>query len=317
LNEPRVKFGVHTALNGVEWSQLLEFWHFLDRETAFHSIWTFDHFVPPNPGADPSGPCLEGWAALAALAQATERLRVGCLVTGNTYRHPAVLAKMAATVDHISNGRLEFGIGAGWHEDEHTAYGIPFYTLKERQDHLEEAVQLIRALFQAESPVDFEGRYYQLRRAPFSPPCVQRPHPPIMVGGSGEKRTLRTAARYGDMINVSGPPEVVRRKIEVLEEHCQRAGRDPAEIVKSILAVVAVTDDQGTVDFMASATAASFGLAQDEAKRVTPVGSAEHVRGVVERYAELGVTYIIVLSEGPWKREEYARLSDEVVSAFR
>lgn len=313
----KVKFGIQTGLANVEWSQLLEFWRFLDRETAFHSIWTFDHFVPVGEGADRSGPCLEGWIALAAAAQATERLRLGCLVTGNTYRHPAVLAKMAATVDHISNGRLEFGIGAGWHEDEHTAYGIPFYTVKERQDRLEEAVQLIRLLFRADGPVDFEGRYYRLRQAPFSPLCVQRPHPPIMVGGSGERRTLRTVARYADMMNVSGPPEVVRRKIEVLEEHCRRASRDPAEIVKSTLVPVQATDDQGSVDFMASAMATSFGLTHDEAKQVTLVGSAEHVRAVVERYAELGVTYIIVLSEGPWKREEYVRLSDEVVSAFR
>ena len=317
MNEPTVKFGVHTALNGVEWSQLLEFWRFLDRETAFHSAWTFDHFVPPNPGADPSGPCLEGWTALAAAAQATERLRLGCLVTGNTYRHPAVLAKMAATIDHISNGRLEFGIGAGWHEDEHSAYGIPFYTVKERQDRLEEAVQLIRLLFQAESPVDFQGRYYQLRQAPFSPPCVQRPHPPIMVGGGGEKRTLRTAARYADIMNVFGAVSAVRHKIEVLERHCHDAGRDPGQIEKSISGLVFVSDDRDLVERVLQVSAQGADVSVEQARQELPVGDPEHVREVIQQYADIGVSSIIMMSLAPYNFDVYRRISEQVVEAFQ
>jgi len=313
----KVKFGIQTGLANVEWSQLLEFWRFLDQETAFSSIWTFDHFVPPGPGQDPNGPCLEGWTALAAAAQATERLRLGCLVTGNTYRHPAVLAKMAATVDHISNGRLEFGIGAGWHEDEHSAYGIPFYTVKERQDRLEEAVQLIRLLFQAESPVDFQGRYYQLRQAPFSPRCVQRPHPPIMVGGGGERRTLRTAARYADIMNVFGAVSPVRHKIEVLERHCDDAGRDPGQIEKSISGVVFVSDDRDLVERVLQAAAQGASVSVEQARTELPVGHAEHVREIIQKYADIGVSYIIMMSLAPYNFEVYRRISEQVVEAFR
>jgi len=312
-----VKFGIQTGLANVEWSQLLEFWRFLDRETAFSSIWTFDHFVPPGPGQDPNGTCLEGWTALAAAAQATERLRLGCLVTGNTYRHPAVLAKMAATIDHISNGRLEFGIGAGWHEDEHSAYGIPFYTVKERQDRLEEAVQLIRALFQAESPVDFQGRYYQLRQAPFSPPCVQKPHPPIMVGGGGERRTLRTAARYADIMNVFGAVSAVRHKIEVLERHCHDAGRDPGQVEKSISGVVFASDNRDLVERVLQASAQNAGVSVEEARKELPVGDAPHVREVIQQYADIGVSYIIMMSLAPYNLDVYRRISEQVVEAFR
>lgn len=314
----KVKFGVQTSLNGVRWQELLDFWRFMDRETAFHSAWTFDHFVPPNPGADPNGPCFEGWSSLAALAQATERLRVGCLVTGNTYRHPAVLAKMAATVDHVSGGRLDFGIGAGWHEPEHRAYGIAFPSVRERQDRLEEAVRLIRLVFDAEAPVDFQGKYYSLQQAPFVPRCLQVPHPPIMVGGGGEKRTLRTAARYADVMNVpAGPAASVRHKIEVLEQHCRDAGRDPNEIERTVFGVVIVSDNQTLVDRVAAATAPGFGLTPEQAKEQLPIGTAAHVREVVEGYAELGVTQVIMATVGPWKPDLYARISRDLVEAFR
>jgi len=223
-----VKFGVQVAQVNIEWPEYLSIWQRLDRSN-FHSAWTMDHFVPGRTKEEANGPCLEAWTLLAALAQATERIRLGCLVTGNTYRHPALLAKMATTVDIISNGRLEFGIGAGWHEYEHDAYGIPFYTIKERQDRLDEAVQLIKALW-TKTPASFQGKHYHLKEAPYLPPNVQKPHPPIMVAGGGEKRTLRTAARYGDAINVFGGPDMVQHKIEVLKDHCRDVGRDPSEI---------------------------------------------------------------------------------------
>src|SRR5262245_47001249 len=220
----RMRFGIQTSINDVSWTELADMWRFLDRETSFYSAWTFDHFVPPGAGQDPSGSCFDGWSALAALAAITDRIRLGCLVTGVTYREPGVLAKMAATVDHISDGRLEFGIGAAWHEPEHRMFGIEFPPVRERQDRLEEAVQLIRQLFDSDGPVSFTGKHYRLDKAEFQPKCVQKPHPPIMVGGGGEKRTLRTLARYGDVMNVSGTPDQVRHKIEVVEEHCRDAG---------------------------------------------------------------------------------------------
>lgn len=308
----KVRFGIQTPLV-IDWQPTLEFWGFLDSETPFDSAWTFDHFVPPMPGQDPLGPCLEGWAALAALAQATERLRLGCLVTGVTYRHPAVLAKMAATVDHISGGRLEFGLGAGWHEGEHRSYGIPFHSVRERQDRLEEAAELIHLLFKADGAVSYQGRYYQLKDASFNPRPVQKPHPPLLIGGGGEKRTLRTLARFGDIMNVSGSPSAVRQKIEVLEGHCKDVGRDPSDIERSVFMPIVLTDRQDLIDRVTSFWAAQ-GIPADEAKRSAPVGSAAHIRDVLKQYTEVGVSYFIMMSQGPYNLDLYRRIADEVVA---
>jgi len=190
-----------------------------------------DHFYPI--AGDPEGPCLEGWTALAALAQATTRLRLGTLVTGIHYRHPAVLANMAAAIDVISGGRLELGIGAGWNQQESGAYGVELGTPRERSDRFEEACQVLIGLL-AQERTDFSGRYYQLAGARNEPKGPQRPHPPIVIGGSGERRTLRTAARYAQHWNfVGGTPEEFARKRDVLHAHCQDVGRDPAEITLS------------------------------------------------------------------------------------
>ena len=312
----KMKFGIQTSNNNVEWRELADMWRFLDRETQFYNAWTFDHFVPAGPGQDLNANCFEGWSALAALAAITERIRLGCLVTGVTYREPAVLAKMAVTIDHVSNGRLEFGIGAAWHEGEHRMYGIPFPSVRERQDRLEEAMQVMRLLFDSDGPVSFEGRYYRLQDAVFLPKFVQKPHAPIMIGGGGEQRTLRAVARYGDVMNVSGTPEIVKRKIEVLEQHCRDAGRDPAEIEKTVFGTVVVSDNQGLIDRVAAMFGAGFGLKPDEAKKRLPIGPPAHVRSVIEEYAALGVTQVILTSQGPWKQDIYRRINDEVVAAF-
>ncbi len=313
----QIKFGIQTGLGNVQWSELLDFWRFLDRETAYDNLWTFDHFVPPGAGEDPTGTCLEGWTALAAAAQATERLRLGCLVTGNTYRHPAVLAKMAVTVDQISDGRLIFGLGAAWHEAEHRAYGIPFHSLGERQDRLEEAAELIRALFRSDGPVDFRGRFYQLRQAPFSPGFVQKPHPPIMIGGGGEKRTLRTLARFGDMMNVGGPVSLVRHKIQVLEQHCAEVGRDPAEIEKTVFVPVFVTEDMALAERSGSAVASALDVPIEQVRTEMPVGTPAQVHGVLESLGELGVTMVVSPAQPPYPVHVYAKISEQVVAAFQ
>jgi F420-dependent oxidoreductase-like protein len=234
------KFGVQTPQILIDWPELLRIWRYLD-DSPFESAWTMDHLVPGRTQGESNGPCLEGWTLLAALAQATRRLRLGCMVTGVTYRHPVVLAKIATTVDIISNGRLEFGIGAAWHDFEHRAYGIPFYTMKERQDRLEEALQVIKLLWTASAPVSFNGKHYQLEDAPFLPPPIQKPHPPIMVGGSGPKRTLRTAARYADTVNLWGPLEMVQQSLNTLHAHCRDVGRNPAEIRVTVFLPIAST----------------------------------------------------------------------------
>jgi F420-dependent oxidoreductase-like protein len=226
-----VRFAFKTAPQNTTWADMLAVWKEADDIELFESGWLFDHFYPIV--GDPAGPCLEGWAALTALAQATRRLRLGTLVTGIHYRHPAVLANMAATIDIISGGRLELGIGAGWNQLESGAYGIELGSPRERSDRFEEACQVLISLL-SRDVTDFSGTYYQLSGARNEPKGPQRPHPPIVIGGSGERRTLRTAARYAQHWNfVGGSTEDFARKRDVLHAHCADAGRDPKEITLS------------------------------------------------------------------------------------
>ena len=247
-----MRFAFKTATQNTTWADILAVWREADDIELFESGWVFDHFYPIV--GDPAGPCLEGWVALAALAQATRRLRLGAMVTGIHYRHPAVLANMAVTIDIISGGRLELGIGAGWNELESGAYGIELGTLRERSDRFEEACQVLISLLSQEV-TDFSGSYYQLSDARNEPKGPQRPHPPIVIGGGGEKRTLRTAARYAQHWNFSGgTPADFSRKRDVLHAHCADVGRDPAEIVLSAHVQLEGDDVAG-----AAASAAALG----------------------------------------------------------
>jgi F420-dependent oxidoreductase-like protein len=226
-----VRFAFKTSPQDTTWSDMLAVWKAADDIELFESGWTFDHFYPIF--ADSAGPCMEGWTTLIALAQATTRLRMGTLVTGIPYRHPAVLANMASTLDVLSGGRLELGIGAGWNEEESAAYGIELGTPAERSDRLEEACAVLVGLF-TQDTTTFNGRYYQLNEARNEPKPVQQPHPPICIGGNGERRTLRTAARFAQHWNfVGGTPAEFARKREVLQQHCEELGRDPGEILLS------------------------------------------------------------------------------------
>jgi F420-dependent oxidoreductase-like protein len=226
-----MRFGFKTSPQNTTWDDMLAVWQAADDMPFFESGWTFDHFYPIF--SDPTGPCLEGWITLSALAQATRRLRLGVLVTGNVYRHPAVLANMAATLDVVSNGRLELGIGAGWNEEECDAYGIELPPLKERFDRFDEALEVITRLL-ADETTTFDGRHYRLRDARCEPKPVQRPHPPICIGGSGERRTLRAVARHAQHWNMAaGNVEEFHKKLDVLRRHCDDIGRDSGEIMTS------------------------------------------------------------------------------------
>ncbi|HET6504145.1 MAG TPA: LLM class F420-dependent oxidoreductase [Amycolatopsis sp.] len=226
-----MRFAFKTSPQNTTWSEMLEVWQAADDIEIFESGWTFDHFYPIF--SDSTGPCLEGWVTLTALAQATRRLRLGTLVSGIHYRHPALLANMAATLDIVSNGRLEIGIGAGWNEEESGAYGMALGTPRERSDRFEEACEVLVGLLTQEKTT-FEGKFYQLKDAMNNPKGVQRPHPPICIGGSGEKRTLRTTARFAQHWNFTGgTPEEFARKRDILHQHCADIGRDPKEITLS------------------------------------------------------------------------------------
>jgi len=226
-----VRFAIKTSPQHTEWDNMLAVFREADGIELFESGWTFDHFYPIV--GDHNGACLEGWITLTALAQATTRLRIGNLVTGIHYRHPAVLANMAATLDIISGGRLELGVGAGWNEEESGAYGIELGTVRQRSDRFEEACEVLVSLLSNETTT-FDGTYYQLRDARNEPKGPQRPHPPICIGGSGERRTLRTVARFAQHWNyVGGSPEEFAHKRDVLYAHCDAIGRDPKEITLS------------------------------------------------------------------------------------
>lgn len=274
----------------------------------WHSAWFYDHFIPPWSGTakvfdHDSLPTFEGWSMLSAAAAITKRLRLGLLVAGNTYRNPALLAKMAATVDHISNGRVELGIGAGWNVREHEAYGWDFPSVRERSDRLEEACELIKKLFTADGLVNFSGRYYSLRDAPFEPKPVQRPHPPILVGGGGEKRTLKTLAKYGDIMNVMVGPNEVRRLIGVLERHCEAVGRDPAQIRKTVHVPMRIVADEKK--------AAELRRGADWKM----IGSVDYVIDRTRDFLDAGVQEFMLQSI-PNKPELYEQLDAEVLSAF-
>src|SRR5215217_399250 len=242
----KLRWGVKTAPQHTTYDAMLEVWQDADKERTFEHAWLFDHFNPIQGELD--GPCFEGWTLLAALAAQTSRLRLGLMVAGNTYRNPAVHAHMAATVDVISNGRLEFGVGAGWNEYEHQSMGIPLYAPGERIRRLGEACEITRRLW-TQQLTDFDGRYYQLAQARCEPKPVQKPYPPFVIGGSGEQLTLRVVARHADVWNFGGgDPEQFKHKVRVLHDHCSAVGRDPSEIALSIQTTVFPNDLQKTID---------------------------------------------------------------------
>ncbi len=276
-------------------------------QTGWDGFWICDHFMANGP--DTSGPWAEAWATIAALAAAVPRVRLGTLVTGNTYRHPAVLAKMAATIDEISGGRVVLGLGSGWQENEHRAYGIPFYTTGDRLRRLEEACQVIKGLFSDEKTT-FHGKYYQLEDAQLAPKPVQDPLP-LLIGGGGEKVTLRIAARWADEWNVWGDVDTMVHKMAILDRHCADLGRDPKEIERSAVALLFLSDDAAFVERVRGGAAG----------RPMIAGNVEQVRETIAAYRDAGVDELIVpdFTLGPMERklETYDRFIEEVAPVAR
>ncbi len=279
----KLRWGIKTSPQHTTYEALLKVWREADRTPAFEHAWLFDHFAPIQ--GDVDGPCLEGWTVLAAFAAVTERLRLGLMVTGNTYRHPAVLAKIAATVDVISNGRLDFGIGAGWNVYEHESMGIPLYQPGERIRRLGEACEIIKGLF-TQPTFDFDGRYYQLKDARSEPKPVQKPWPPFVIGGSGEQLTLRVVANHADIWNYTGGSvEEFRHKVSVLHGHCAAGGRDPDDIVLSY-------QHRLRADDLASSVGELQGFVDAGATHIVLVLPAPYPDGIVARVAEEVIAHV-------------------------
>jgi F420-dependent oxidoreductase-like protein len=248
--------------------------------TGWDGVWYADHFMPNAP--DTSAPWPEAWVTLSALGALVPRVRLGTLVTGNTYRHPAVLAKMAATLDHITGGRVVLGLGSGWQENEHRQYGIPFYTVAERLARLDEACTVIRSLFR-EPKSSFDGRYYQLEDASLEPKPVQNPLP-LLIGGGGEQVTLKITARHADEWNVWGTPETLAHKMAILDGHCRDLGRDPKEIRRSAVALLFMSEDPAYLERMRAA----------KLQQASLIGTIEEIRARVAEYERIGVDELIV-----------------------
>jgi F420-dependent oxidoreductase-like protein len=224
-----VRVGLKVNQQHLSWEELRSRVR-LAEDAGFDGAWLFDHFRPTD--GDPHGPCLEGWSLLAALAASTERIRLGVMVTGITYRHPSILAAQAVTVDHVSGGRLELALGSAWFEEEHRALGIEFPGTAERVERLEEGVRVLRTLM-TDDRATFDGRHYRLSGATYRPRPVQRPHPPIWIGAGGERLMIPLAARVADVWHCFEDLERLPGKIRVFEEHARRAGRDPASILRA------------------------------------------------------------------------------------
>jgi F420-dependent oxidoreductase-like protein len=285
-----MRFAIFTGLGLTTWDAVRELWVHVDR-SGWDAACVTDHFMPNT--ADKVGEVMECWTTLAALAPLVSRMRIGTIVSGNTYRHPAVLAKMAAQIDIISGGRLICGLGAAWQQNEHDAYGIPFYTVQERLARLDEACQVMKALWTQDRST-FKGRYYELADAPLAPKPVQRPHPELMIGGGGEKVTLKIVARHADHWNVWGGPDVLARKGALLDGYCRAAGRDPKSIMHSANMALLFSDDRAEQDKLFTALTRRFGMADAVARDTMLAGSAGEIRDRVGRLREAGVGTLFI-----------------------
>jgi len=309
----RVRFGIQTPNQGARWEDIQRAWKTADT-LGFHSAWVFDHFLPIF--GDEDGECFEGWTLLAALAAETERIRVGVLVTGVTYRNPALLAKMATTIDHVSNGRLILGIGAGWFERDHTAYGFHFGTPRERAKRLEEALQVITKLWKEDHP-SFQGKYYALDRAPYAPGNVQKPHPPIVIGGQGKQWIIPQVARYADGWNaVSGvTPEGIRERRQIIADECKKIGRSPCPTdVSVLLPLVSITKVPLAGPLVRLGARAMVGK---ETARAVLADSPETIRRRIEEYAAAGVNEVIFSIRPPFDDDLLRRVASEIMPYFQ
>jgi F420-dependent oxidoreductase-like protein len=302
-------------MTGPTWDDVLSLWRYADG-TGWDAACVTDHFMPNT--ADRVGDTLECWTALAALAAETSRMRVGTIVSGNTYRHPALLAKMAANVDIISHGRLICGVGAGWQENEHRAYGMEFYTTGERLRRLDEACRVLKALW-TETRASYTGRYYRLDDAPLMPKPVQRPHPELMVGGGGEKVTLRIAAQHADHWNVWGGPATLTHKGRILDEHCARVGRDPKQVLRSAVMVLAFADDRAGVERAEQAYMKRMGADAEKARDTVLAGSPSQIKDKLAalRAAGVGMLFIPTFLLPADPRPTLDRFMAEIAPAFR
>jgi F420-dependent oxidoreductase-like protein len=308
---PDIRFGLHSGPQNTTFEDYRDLWVRCE-ELGYDWVSDFDHFLPIH--SDSAGPQFEGTTLLAAMAAHTERVRCGMLVLGVTYRHPAVVANIAATIDHISGGRLEFGMGAAWFELEHEQYGIPFPRIGVRMDMLDEACRIMRSLWTQETTT-FEGRHFQLKDAQLAPKPVQE-HLPLVIGGAGERRTLRIVAEHGDIWNMlMGDFDEYRHKLDVLAGHCADVGRDPNDVRKSLTFRAFLDEDQRAAHERMRATYG--GDPPERMKRMMIVGTPEQCVERLRAYADLGVGDFLLSTFAPVDWPTVELVAGSVAPALR
>jgi F420-dependent oxidoreductase-like protein len=301
-----IKLGIHTGPQDLSMEELLRVWRRAD-EVGFHWISVWDHFYS-NPLRERSNPCFEGVASMAALAGATTNVRVGCLVFCALFRNPGLLAKAGVTIDHLSGGRADIGVGAGWFEEEFREFGYPFPPLGKRLDQLEEALQIIRSLWR-DPETSFKGEYYEINGAVCAPRPVSQPLR-LWVGGRGEKRTPALAARYADGFNMPYlPPELVADRIGRVARECESTGRDPAEIETSVNVGFYMSANQAQADERAGAIPPGFAAG-------SLVGTAQQAIDRIGEYAKTGVGGLNIAFRPPVDWDAYEAFIAEVLPVF-
>lgn len=304
---PPIRFAVALSNQNIAWSEYRAAVMAAD-EMAFETFWTFDHLMPI--GGDMEGPCHECYTTMAAFAAATRRIRIGALVSGAAYRNAAMTIKLATQIDVISNGRFDFGIGAGWAEREFRAFDLPFASPAERIGKLRETVELAKLMWNGDPrrSVSYAGKYVKAVDIFLNPQPVQQPRPPIMIGGGGEQLTLRVVARHADIWHGFGDAATLRRKIGLIQEYARGYGRDPSEIALSTNVPVWVGEPPADVVERAGAgrQAASF-----------ISGSPDQIERRIREYVDLGISYVILGSPGGYNLDNWRRFSEQIIPRFR
>ena len=313
MSQNPIRFGIATGQQRYQWPQLRELWEVAER-AGYDSLWTGDHLYAIM--ADPSESTFEGWSTLAALSQHTRRARIGSLVNCNSFRNPCLTAKMAVTLDHLSDGRFILGLGAGWFEQEHRSLGFEFQPILERLRALDEACRIIKAML-TEGRASFHGSHYEIADAICSPKPIQRPRPPLMIAGRGENVLLKIVAEHADMWNTQGNPEQMKRLIEVIRRHADRVQRDTDEIEKTVVITLCYSPSREQEEEAIGFTAMIGRTSAEEARKQMMIGDKQECLDKIELYCRAGVTHFIFMLREPFEPDGISRYADEVIAFAR
>ncbi len=311
-----IRFGFQSGQQNVTWERMRDVWQKIDN-WGYDSLWAFDHFYPIFV-PDPSGPCMESWTLLSALSQHTKRARIGAMVNGNTYRNPCVTAKMAATLDQVSGGRVNLGLGAGWFELEHRSFGVDFKTVGGRLRALDESCQIIKGMFTQEKTT-LNGKHYNVVDAVCSPKPLQKPHIPLMIGGRGEKGLLKIVAKHADMWNtINASPGEMQRLIGVIERHGDTVGRNIDEIEKTVMMPLCYKAPKQREEMITGGVASMAGIKPEQARDRVMIGDQQECIDKIEQYTRAGVSHFIFSVRWPiLVEDEFQAFAEEVILAVR